>query len=726
MSAISRVLSLSLAGFLGVGPCHGQTNPWLGNGTDANWSTPGNFSTALAAGQSLIFTGNNRLTNIKDGTTPVNFASLTFLEGAGAFTLQGTAISLTAGMSNLSANLQRLQFSQMTVSGSQSWETGAGGFTINAPIALDRAGGSLALTFDGIGTITVNGAISEIGANPGSAGSLVKSGSGTLILAASNTYSGGTRLIAGTLAVGGNNGLGTGLLTVAGSATLATNGSARTIANPILAASDFSIFPRGTIVNLNSFVLNGPIDLDGGNRTITNPSNFGAGQFGNVELGGPISNGTGLAYVTIPESSAAFFSLRGSQANTYAGLTRIGTGVSVRLLKNAGVAAIPGDLRIENDGVAVVDANEQIADSAEVTAIGIGRLQVGNVNVVTEAIAGLEGDGEVAFGDDAPGSTLRVGGGDFAGTFTDGVAGGTPLVKFGPGTLTLSGVSTFLGNTAINGGALVLAGGSLPAGTVTVASGAALGGQGTVGGPVVLQSGANLAPVGGPLNLAALSWAGGARLTAALGPVAAPAQIVGSMEKVGSGSYAVDLVDAGLSAGQTYTVATFAGNVGFTAGDFVATGVPGARVVLAANALTVTVPAVQPVYGVTVRLRETAANRATFLVTNTGDTTTAFRLARRNRVDNAYRGPKPPVPPRRSPVVLTYFLAGRDLTRALPRGRARVTLAPGEAARVVVRARARFALAFRRTIRATLIATSEVQPAARDRARANLRLPAVR
>ena len=66
----------------------------------------------------------------------------------------------------------------------------------------------------------------------GGSGVLVKSGTGMLTLAASNSYSGGTQLAAGTLNFGNPAGLGSGTTTFAGNATLQA-GVAGTVANDI-------------------------------------------------------------------------------------------------------------------------------------------------------------------------------------------------------------------------------------------------------------------------------------------------------------------------------------------------------------------------------------------------------------------------------------------------------------------------------------------------------------
>jgi autotransporter-associated beta strand protein len=105
------------------------------------------------------------------------------------------------------------------------------------------------------------------------------------------------------------------------------------------------------------------------------------------------------------------------------------------------------------------------------------------------------------------GWTLDVRGGaqlDVTGTIVGGNANG--LTKTGGGTAVLSGSNTYTGATAVNQGTLVVNGSIIPSSgssTLTVASGASLGGSGTIGSAsnnvnIIVQSGGTLAPGNSP------------------------------------------------------------------------------------------------------------------------------------------------------------------------------------------------------------------------------------
>lgn len=79
------------------------------------------------------------------------------------------------------------------------------------------------------------------------------------------------------------------------------------------------------------------------------------------------------------------------------------------------------------------------------------------------------------------------------------------IVKDGPGVQALAGANTYGGTTVVNNGTLLINGNSLGVTNITtVASGATLGGKGTLGGAVIFQAGAFATNVvGSPLTVAA-------------------------------------------------------------------------------------------------------------------------------------------------------------------------------------------------------------------------------
>jgi autotransporter-associated beta strand protein len=85
-----------------------------------------------------------------------------------------------------------------------------------------------------------------------------------------------------------------------------------------------------------------------------------------------------------------------------------------------------------------------------------------------------------------------------------GTSGTAALAKIGSGTLVLAGTNGYTGPTTVREGTLLVNGALASASAVTVASGATLGGNGMVGGPVLVQPGGTLTPRGDfPATLAA-------------------------------------------------------------------------------------------------------------------------------------------------------------------------------------------------------------------------------
>jgi autotransporter-associated beta strand protein len=152
------------------------------------------------------------------------------------------------------------------------------------------------------------------------------------------------------------------------------------------------------------------------------------------------------------------------------------TGVTTITLNNSATNSdYQGSTAINGKGVLVLGASNQIpngASAGHVTNNGTFRL-----NGYSDTINGLSGTGIVDGISGTP--TLTVGDNNATSTFSGVIrntAGALALTKMGDGTLTLSGINTYVGATTVDAGKLVgVTGGSCSSSAVTVASGAMLG-----------------------------------------------------------------------------------------------------------------------------------------------------------------------------------------------------------------------------------------------------------
>ncbi|WP_119005870.1 autotransporter outer membrane beta-barrel domain-containing protein [Salmonella enterica] len=242
-------------------------------------------------------------------------------------------------------------------------------------------------------SFTVNTVLENVDANSGWNGqSLTKTGAGTLILNAENTYTGGTTISEGTLVANNVEALGTGNVTDNATLELNTGGdfdNAISGSGQVVKSGDKTL----TLSGANSYT--GGTTISGGTLVATNVEALGSGDVtdnATLELntGGTFDNvisGSGQVVKSGDET------LTLSGANSYTGGTTISGGTLV---------------------------------ASNVEALGSG--------------------------DVTDNATLEL---NTGGDFDNAISGSGQVVKSGDETLTLSGTNTYTGGTTISGGTLI-------------------------------------------------------------------------------------------------------------------------------------------------------------------------------------------------------------------------------------------------------------------------------
>lgn len=207
--------------------------------------------------------------------------------------------------------------------------------------------------------------------------------------------------------------------------TLSITGSGYTIDGlPIALIHDAEVVDSSTGPNTIACDL----ELAGG-VTFRNSSVISSYDDGGLIISGAI-HGTGP--VVNLNSSRLTFS--GTRPNTYSGVTRVHGSGELRLAKSDGVAAIGGDLRIENATVTLL-TSEQIPDSASLHVNGV----FGTTGVETVGPMTVERDSYIQ-ASDADGAIPFIGRLILAGDVTILPGDGYPI-EFG--TIALAGTRTF-------------------------------------------------------------------------------------------------------------------------------------------------------------------------------------------------------------------------------------------------------------------------------------------
>lgn len=393
----------------------------VNSGTDYTFTGAGSISGN--GGLTKSGTGTLAINTVNDYTGPTTInGGVLAIDSLGDAGTPGSIGAASATASNLVLNGGTLRLTGQQTNTNRSLTLGASGG------AIDIANSSSSMQISGV----VSGA-----------GGLVKSGPGTLILASSNTYTGGTTIDGGSIYLAGAtanvSGLGTGPVTlVNGTLTMANVQASE-------AAAWNLVVPAGGSGRLNA---DGRCSLTG---SLTGSGNFTYySPYVRTDMKGNWSAFTGRIHLATDAD-----------------------GSEMRLTNTFGF------------GTAALD-------------IGANSYVYFNVTGTTQTlnIGELTGDPTSGIGGGPSSNTItwRVGGRNTDATFAGAIVNGTgptAIIKTGTGIWTLGGASTHTGATTVSSGTLRIHG-STTGSAVTVQFGAAIGGTGSITGNVSVQSGAIL------------------------------------------------------------------------------------------------------------------------------------------------------------------------------------------------------------------------------------------
>jgi outer membrane autotransporter protein len=359
--------------------------PLTVNGNSVTGGTGGganNGGSALGGG--LFLQGNGTLT-LSPGAGQTQTVSDAIADQTGSGGTGGNAGSYT---------LQKQGAGMTILSGVNSY---TGGTTVSAG-TLQGTTASLqgnivnnaALVFDQSGNGSYSSAISGTGI-------LTKAGNGTVTLAGSNTYQGGTTISGGTIAINNASALGTGTVSLSGGSL--TGAATLTLANDITFAAGAGVIAATT------------------GTTLTLAPNT-------------------LSFSLVPDTLMTFGSATDAGTVVYSAATSFITNIAFSTV----VAG--GTLRAGANTFGALTGNDRAT-----TVVNAGATL--DFNDFASTVANLQGGGSVLTGASAA-TAITIAQGNFSGA----IGGAGQLVKTGAGTLTLTGANTYSGGTTVSGGTL--------------------------------------------------------------------------------------------------------------------------------------------------------------------------------------------------------------------------------------------------------------------------------
>ena len=483
-----------------------------------------------------------------------NNGAISFSSGTGGFTL-ASGKTIDAGSATISIDANS---GSVTLSGALATTNNTASAiriedAVNVQLGNVATGGSagqITLLFSGTGTQAVGSSIS--------AGKVLKDGTGTLVLSRANGYTGGTQVDNGTLRIDGSG-------ASAGSGTIDIGNKTLDVVNGASVGNDVLLVDGATLLSsAGTGTLSTGSDLVLGNNDTLNLSSTGGGTLVVSRVIDGSANG-----IDVVVTGTGVVSLTAN--NTYDGGTQVNGG-TLRIdgaTASAGSGSITlGNRTLDIAGGATVTNNLSVTPGATILSSGTG-------GGTFDRALNLGANGALNLASDSGGRLV------IANVLSDGGADNATVTVTG-GTVALQGANTYGGDTTVSGGTLQIDGASGRAGNAgTIQLGARtldIVGGASVATTIAAASGATIrsSTGGGTLaagtltlaNGAALNLAGGAASTLTVARVI-PAVPTGATESVNVTGGTVVLTGTNTYAGNTDILngATLVLGAGGTAGS---------------------------------------------------------------------------------------------------------------------------------------------------------------
>ncbi|MFM8494540.1 MAG: beta strand repeat-containing protein, partial [Planctomycetia bacterium] len=525
-------------------------------------------NTAIINSGTVSFAGSDTLGNGATTSSPVitigtgaTLASNGFFNTIWNLNLGGGTLLANGGVNASFPTYQLAGTLLVNGSTASTMSTGAGSNNMinvggqgNATLTLNVADVTSSTAADlTVGVILQNSTVSG-GAQ---AGALTKSGAGTLVLSAANTYTGATTVSGGVLQIASG-----GALTSAGNVNSISGGQLSIAGSVTMAANTY--FAVGSGVASTS----GTTTIDGGTLAVGNNAFLIGGGRGDAQL----TRGTGVFTLNSGTVTVAAGGGTGGGSDTSAvWLNPYGNVGPSSLNLNGGVFSTARSIR---DG----------SSSSPTMAFNGGTLRAAasiDLLPASALVITIQSGGAV------------IDSGAFSPTISNALVAGTPsggLTKLGSGTLTLSAANTYTGTTTVSGGSLRygianalstgpvtvengatldLASFSDSVGTVTLTSGTIIGtGTLTSTAGFVVTSGSIAAPLAGSATLT--KQGAGTVVLSGASPFTGATSVNGGLLQIASGGSLSSAGNINSTAGGNLSIAgsvTMAANTYFAVGN---------------------------------------------------------------------------------------------------------------------------------------------------------------